>query len=42
MIHINNNEKIDRLKNLSDNFYVITDFDRTLTTRGSEPSIGII
>ena len=41
MIHINNNEKLDRLKNLSD-FYVITDFDRTLTTKESEPSMGIV
>ena len=42
MIHINNNEKLDRLKDLSDDFYVITDFDRTLTTKDSEPSMGIV
>ena len=42
MIHINNNEKLDKLKNLSDDFYVITDFDRTLTTKESEPSMGIV
>lgn len=41
MIHINNNEKIEKLKDLS-NYYVITDFDRTLTTKESEPSIGIV
>ena len=41
MIHINNNEKLDRLRNLT-NYYVITDFDRTLTTRESEPSMGIV
>jgi len=42
MIHINNNEKLTRLKNLSDDFYVITDFDRTLTSKESEPSMGIV
>ena len=42
MIHINNNEKLDRLKKLSDDFYVITDFDRTLTSKESEPSMGIV
>jgi len=41
MVHINNNEKLGRLKELSD-FYVITDFDRTLTTKESEPSMGIV
>lgn len=41
MIHINNNEKLKRLKKLSD-FYVITDFDRTLTTKNSEPTMGIV
>ena len=41
MIHINNNEKLERLKNLSD-YYVITDFDRTLTSKDSEPSMGIV
>ena len=41
MIHINNNEKLDKLKKIS-NYYVITDFDRTLTSRHSEPSMGIV
>ncbi len=41
MIHINNKEKLDKLKDLSD-FYIITDFDRTLTTGDSEPSMGIV
>ena len=41
MIHINNNEKLDRFKKIS-NFYIITDFDRTLTTKDSQPSMGII
>ena len=40
MIYINNKEKINVLK--KENFYVITDFDRTLTTKESEPSIGIV
>ena len=42
MIHINNKEKLDRFKNLADDFYVITDFDRTLTSKDSEPSMGIV
>ena len=41
MIHINNNEKLEKFKKLSD-FYVITDFDRTLTTKDSEPTMGIV
>ena len=41
MIYINNKEKVNNLKE-STNFYVITDFDRTLTTKESEPSMGII
>lgn len=41
MIYINNNEKLDRMKKLSD-YYVITDFDRTLTRKDSEPSMGIV
>jgi len=40
MIYINNNEKVNNLK--TKNFYVITDFDRTLTTKESEPSMGIV
>lgn len=41
MIYINNEEKANNLKRL-ENYYVITDFDRTLTTKASEPSMGII
>lgn len=41
MIFINNEEKITEFKTLN-NYYVITDFDRTLTTKDSEPSYGII
>ena len=41
MIYINNEEKVNNLRNL-ENCYIITDFDRTLTTRTSEPSMGII
>lgn len=41
MIYINNEKKLNNLKE-TNNFYVITDFDRTLTTRNSEPSMGII
>lgn len=41
MIYINNKEKVNNLKE-STNFYIITDFDRTLTTKQSEPSMGII
>lgn len=42
MVYINTN-KINEFKNLKDDdYYVITDFDRTLTTRESEPTMGII
>ena len=41
MIYINNKEKIEKLKQLN-NYYVITDFDRTLTTKQSEPTMGIV
>ena len=41
MIYINNKEKINRIKNIKD-FFIVTDFDRTLTTKQSEPSMGII
>lgn len=41
MIYINNEVKVNNLKE-STNFYIITDFDRTLTTKQSEPSMGII
>ena len=40
MIYINNQEKINNFK--KESFYIITDFDRTLTTKESEPSIGIV
>lgn len=41
MIYINNKEKVNKLKQL-ENYYIITDFDRTLTTKESEPSMGIV
>ena len=41
MIYVNNEEKLKRLKKEND-FFVVTDFDRTLTTKQSEPSMGII
>lgn len=41
MIYINNKEKVNNFKEV-DSYYVITDFDRTLTTRESEPSMGIV
>lgn len=41
MIHINTN-RIDEFKNLKDDFYIITDFDHTLTTAKSSASMGII
>lgn len=41
MIHINNKEKVNNFKEV-DSYYVITDFDRTLTSKDSEPSMGIV
>ena len=41
MIYINNNEKLNRIRKEKD-IFVITDFDRTLTTKQSEPSMGVI
>ena len=41
MEFFNNKEKIEKLKNI-DNYIVIFDFDRTLTTRNSDPTLGII
>lgn len=41
MIYINNKEKLEQFKNVKD-FYVIIDFDRTLTTYESDASMGII
>ena len=41
MIYINNEKKLNNFKE-ANSFYVITDFDRTLTTKDSEPSMGIV
>ena len=41
MIYINNKEKLNRLNKIQ-NYYVVTDFDRTLTTKESEPSMGVV
>ena len=41
MRYINNNKKIESLKNIKD-FAVITDFDWTLTTSSSQTSMGIV
>lgn len=41
MIYINNKEKLNKIRREKD-FFVITDFDRTLTTKQSEPSMGIV
>lgn len=41
MIYINNEEKVNNFKE-TDSYYVITDFDRTLTTKESQPSMGIV
>lgn len=41
MIYINSKEKLEQFKNAND-FYVIIDFDRTLTTSVSDASMGII
>lgn len=41
MIYINNQEKIDRLDFCSNNFYVVADFDRTLTEGASDSTWGI-
>lgn len=41
MIYINSREKLEQFKNAND-FYVIIDFDRTLTTYESDASMGII
>lgn len=42
MIFINNQEKIDRLKLNSNNFYVVADFDKTLTEGTSDSTWGVI
>ena len=41
MIYINNKQKLEEFKNAKD-FYVVIDFDRTLTTNESDSSMGII
>ena len=41
MIYINNENKLN-IFNKTKKFYVITDFDRTLTSKDSEPSMGIV
>lgn len=41
MIYINNQEKIDRLNLNANNFYVVADFDRTLTEGASDSTWGI-
>ena len=44
MIYINNKEKLNIFKDIieKEEYFVITDFDRTLTTHASDPSMGII
>lgn len=41
MSYIINKEKVNKFKELN-NYFVITDFDRTLTTAESEPTMGVI
>lgn len=41
MIYVNNKQKIKKLSNLN-NYCVVIDFDRTITTKESEPSLGVI
>ncbi len=41
MLYINT-DKVNKFKNISDDFYVIADFDHTLTTSKSTASMGII
>ena len=41
MIYINDKEKLNKIKQEKD-IFVITDFDRTLTTKQSEPSMGVV
>ena len=42
MIYINNEEKIKNIKFYQDNFYVVADFDRTITKRNSKTSWSIL
>lgn len=41
MIYINNQEKVNSLKLNSNNFYVVADFDRTLTEGASDSTWGV-
>lgn len=41
MIYINNTDKIERLKKVND-YCVILDFDRTITTKESDSSLGVL
>ena len=41
MIYINNQDKIDKIKLNSNDFYVVADFDRTLTEGASDSTWGI-
>ena len=41
MPYIISKEKLNKFSNLN-NYFVITDFDRTLTTAESEPTMGVI
>ena len=42
MIYINNKEKLDRIKLNKDNFYVVTDFDKTITEGVSVSTWGVM
>lgn len=41
MIYINNQEKVNKLKLNSNNFFVVADFDRTLTEGASDSTWGV-
>lgn len=41
MIYINNQEKVNKLKFSNDSFYVVADFDRTLTEGASDSTWGV-
>ena len=42
MIYINNKEKLDRIKLNKDNFYIVTDFDKTITKGLSNSTWGVM
>ena len=42
MIYINNKEKLNKLKLNKENFYVVTDFDRTITESTSNSTWGVM